>query len=152
MGTVSAEDTARGIELAWDPAKLKPTDSLARGPQVFATFDHAGGAPRNDALALSKSLALPIWTRPRTGDEFLVEVSYPTNSVENYRFPTVADAGWAYLFCPAPERQPNVGRPESLWGWTCPLDGQPPQPEIVHANGSLTVLDRPPRFVGVIYR
>jgi hypothetical protein len=151
-GTVSAEDTVRGIELAWDSAKLRLNDMLARGTKVFATFEHAGGSPRTDAVGMSKALALSIWTRPKTGDECLLEVSYPTDSVTDYRFPTVADAGWGYLFCPAPERRPDTHRQKNLWGWTCPIDGHPPQPEIIHANASLRVLDRSPRFVGVIPR
>jgi hypothetical protein len=152
LGTISAEDTVRGLELSWDSAKLRPDDMLARGSRVFATFEHAGGAPRNDAEKLSKALALSIWTRPKTGDEFLVEVSYPTDSVDDYRFPTIADAGWGNLFCPAPERRPDIRRVKTLWGWTCPLDRRLPQPEIVHANASLRVLDLSPRFVGVIPR
>ena len=152
LGTVSAEDTVRGIELAWDSARLRLNDMLAPGAKVFATFEHAGRVPRNDAVGLSKAMALSIWTRPKTGDECLLEVSYPTDSVNDYRFPTVADAGWGHLFCPAPERPPDVRRQKTLWGWTCPLDRQPPQPEIIHANASLRVLDRSPRFVGVIPR
>jgi hypothetical protein len=152
LGIVSAEDTVRGLELSWDSAKLEPVDMLTRGSRVFATFEHTGGAQPNDAVELSKALALSIWTRPKTGDEFLLEISYPTDSVDDYRFPTVADAGWGSLFCPAPERRPDFRRERTLWGWTCPLDQKLSQPEIVHANASLRVLDRAPRFVGVISR
>jgi hypothetical protein len=134
----------------WAASRLAPTDRLGRGEEVFATFDHLAGAPRDDAEALSRALSLPLWQGPRSGIEILVEMSYPTDAVADHRFPTVADAGWIHLFRPAPEEEPDSGRPETCCGWTEPLGPYPPQPEIVHDNAELRILSEPPRFVGSI--
>jgi hypothetical protein len=134
----------------WASSRLAATDRLGRRAKVFATFECPSGAPRDDATALSRALALPLWQGPRTKQEILFELSYPTDAVTNHRFPTVADAGWLYLFQPAPEEAPQKSRPGSCCGWTKPLGGHPAQPEIVHDNASLQVLSEPPRFVGSI--
>jgi hypothetical protein len=102
----------------------------------------------NDARALAEALALPCLVEPRTADELLIELSYPTRAVGEMRFPTVADAGLVHLFRPAPEIEPSSGEPETCYGWTEPIGAHPPQPEVVHVNASVRVLDRPPRFVG----
>jgi hypothetical protein len=117
---------------------------------VFATFEHPAGAPRDDATALSRALALPVWQRPRTEPEILVELSYPTAAVQDHRFATVADVHWGPLFRPSPEEAPEPARPASGCGWTEPLGAYPPQPEIVHRNAPLQVLSGAPRFVGWI--
>jgi hypothetical protein len=134
----------------WSTTRLQPSDRLGRGDKIFATFEHPAGAPRDDATALSRALALPFWQRLRTGLEILVELAYPTDAVEGYRFPTVADSGWVYMFHPAPEEAPDGERSESYCGWTEPLGPYPPQPEIIHDNAPLQVLSGPPRFVGSI--
>jgi hypothetical protein len=134
--------------VSWDPTLVEDL-RLGGGAMVFATFEHPAGAPRNHAGNMAAALALP--PGPRVKEKILVEFSYPTGSVSNHRFPTVADAGWVEEFQPAPEVEPDPVRRENCHGWTRPLDTRPrqqPQPELVHENGSLRVLDGPPRFVG----
>jgi hypothetical protein len=135
----------------WSTTRLDAADRLGRkgDDKVFATFEHPEGAPRHDATAMSRALALPLWQWPHSRLE-LLELAYPTDAVEGYRFPTIADAGWVHLFRPAPEEAPDSERPASCCGWTEPLGAYPPQPEIVHDNASLAVLSGPPRFVGSI--
>jgi hypothetical protein len=101
------------LQARWSPALLTAGERLGRRPDdaVFATFDHACGAPRHDPVALSQALALPLWSRPRMGEEILVELTYRTDEVANHRFPTVADAGWGDLFAPAAEIAPDDGAP-----------------------------------------
>lgn len=82
--------------------------------------------------------------------EPVVEFSYRTDLVTAPRFPTVADAGWNPSFKPAPEREPDGSVPATCWGWTEPLGPWPPQPEIVHDNAGLRILDRPPRLIGMV--
>ena len=125
---------------------------LGKADCVFATFEHPGGAPRDDALGMAEALALPLMASPVSVDEFLVELSYPTNSVRNHRFPTVADAGNHPLFEPAREVAPNPAAPETCTGWTKPLGKHRPQAEIVHGNDSLRILNRAPRLVGRVQR
>ncbi len=149
-GRLSLEDAFAQMVDDWDSGLPRDDDRLASGAVAFATFEQAGEAPRNDATVMSKALALPFWQRARTGEEILVELSYPTAAVNNIRFPTVADVGWIHLFRPAQEREPQMSDPKTCWGWTEPLDGQPAQPEIVHGNSSLKVLDGPPRLMGRI--
>lgn len=134
----------------WAPPRLDAADRLHRDDKVFATFEHPDGAPRDDATALSRALALPFWPGPRTKQEILFELSYPTDAVDGLRFPTVADAGWIHLFRPAAEEVPDGDRPATCCGWTEPLGPYPPQPEIIHDNAPLQVLSGPPRFVGSI--
>src|SRR6266545_1292434 len=81
----------------WDSALLQDV-MLGIKPKVFATFEHDQPAPRDDATALSRALALLFWGRARTKEEILFELSYPTDSVADPRFPTVAEAGWSSLF------------------------------------------------------
>jgi hypothetical protein len=137
------EDILANVAASWDLVVIDDL-RLAKGTAVFATFEHPGGAPRDDAPALAQALALPT----RTDEALLIELSYPTKAVNDTRFPTVADAGLMPRFRPAPEVEPSSGYPETCCGWTEPLGAQPPQPELVHANAALTVLDRPPRLVG----
>ncbi|HEV7509699.1 MAG TPA: hypothetical protein VGS07_32805 [Thermoanaerobaculia bacterium] len=146
---LSLEDAFTWLSSAsWNPSLIE--DGLLLGGKeakmVFATFEHPVGAPRNHAGNMAAALALP--RRPRIEEEILVEFSYSTDSVSNYRFPTVADAGWIQEFQPAPELEPDPARRETCCGWTRPLGPWPPQPELVHENKSLRILDGPPRFVG----
>jgi hypothetical protein len=134
----------------WTPARLSTADRLAGRNKVFATFEHPAGAPRDDAKALSQALALSFWQNPRGGMELLVELTYPTDAVQNHRFPTIADAGWGCFFHPSPEEPPDGAKSSSCCGWSEPLGPHPPQPEIVHDNAPLQVLSHPPRLVGAI--
>jgi hypothetical protein len=149
-GTMTPEDAFARLVPAWASSRLTPKDRLSRGTGVFATFDHAAGAPRGDARAMSEALALPVAAAGLRRDEILYEFAYATDSVDNHRFPTVADAGRSHLFEPAPEVEPEPANAATWWGWTRPLGARPPQPEIVHANESLRILKSPPRFVGRI--
>jgi hypothetical protein len=147
--TLSLEDAFRWLSpVAWNPSLIE--ESLLLGGKeakmVFATFEHPAGAPRNHAGRMAAALALP--RRPRTEGEILVEFSYSTDSVTNHRFPTVADAGWIQEFQPAPEEEPDSARRETCYGRTRPLGPWPPQPELVHENKPLRILEGPPRFVG----
>jgi len=151
-GAMDTDEASRRLASAWDPSKLTKGDTLGRAGCVFATFDHPGGAPRGDALDMAQALALPAASSPVSVDEAMVEFSYPTDSVRNHRFPTVADAGDHPLFEPAKEIPPNPGAPETCTGWTRPIGKHSPQPEIVHRNNSLRVLDRAPRLVGRIQK
>lgn len=63
-GTLPADTAFTRIQGLWDPLRLDATDRLARGNQVFATFEHPAGAPRDDATAMSQALALPLWQAP----------------------------------------------------------------------------------------
>jgi hypothetical protein len=141
-GTYRPEEAFAELATQWDSARA--LGRLAAGAIAFATFEHNGGAPRDDAQALAQALALPV----RSSDKILIEYSYPTDSVGNHRFPTVADVGWMHEFQPAPELAPDSSRPETQVGWTRPIGGGVSQPELVHGNEALHVLDRPPRLVG----
>jgi hypothetical protein len=133
----------------WDSALLKDV-MLGVKPKVFATFEHGQPAPRDDATALSRALALLFWERARTKEEILFELSYPTDSVADPRFPTVAEAGWSSLFQPAAEQIPDPGSPHTCCGWTRPLGLQFAQLEIVHDNAPVTIVETPLRWVGRI--
>ncbi len=133
----------------WDSALLQDV-MLGIKPKVFATFEHDQPAPRDDATALSRALALLFWGRARTKEEILFELSYPTDSVADPRFPTVAEAGWSSLFQPAEEQIPDPGSPRTCCGWTRPLGPQLAQPEIVHDNAPVTIVETPLRWVGRI--
>ena len=149
-GALPPETLFARLRSRWAASRLAATNRLGRGEEVFATFEHPAGAPRDDAEALSRALALLMWQGPRSKIEILVEMSYPTDAVTDCRFPTAADAGWIHLFRPAPEEEPDSGRLETCCGWTAPLGPYPPQPEIVHDNAGLQILNEPPRFVGSI--
>jgi hypothetical protein len=147
-GSLPAEDAFRRIEARWSASTMTPTEQLGRpGSVVWATFRHKKGTPRKDAKGMAEALALS----PRAGDDLLIELAYPTDKVENHRFPTVADAGLMHAFRPAREVPPDPGRRGTCWGRTKPLGPWPAQPEIVHDNASLGVLWRAPRFVGRIH-
>jgi hypothetical protein len=150
--TLPPETAFSRLRVLWSASRLKATDRLRpkEEDKIFATFEHPAGAPRDEATALSRALALPFWQRLRTGLEILVELAYRTDAVEGYRFPTVADSGWVHLFRPAPDEAPASERSASCCGWTEPLGPYPPQPEIIHDNAPLRVLSGPPRFVGSI--
>jgi len=147
-GLMSVEDAFNRIAVYWSAARLTDAEMLARSNAVFATFEHDGTAPRDAARALADALALPVLLRVGAGEEILFEFSYQRDSVRGYRFPTVADAGWFHLFQPAPEVAPDPAERHTLWGWTRPLGGQQSQPEIVHENAPLRVIDSAPRLVG----
>ncbi|MBW8875455.1 MAG: hypothetical protein JF614_10880 [Acidobacteria bacterium] len=143
---ISIDEALAGLStFSWDPRRMGEEDRLGRGKMVFATFEHPAGAPRDSAQGMAEALALP---RGPLKDEFLLEFSYPTDSVTNHRFPTVAEAGWVPEFQPALEVRPDPARPDTCWGQTRPRGSSTPQPELVHGNASLRVLDRPPRFLG----
>jgi hypothetical protein len=144
-GRISFEEAFSRLVASWDPSAVADHVRLGGSTVVFATFDHSAGAPRSDAAALAQALALPVQPGRK---EILMEFTYPTDSVANHRFPTVADAGWAHEFQPAPDAAPDPVRDETHWGWTRPLGAGPAQPELVHDNQSLRVLSAPPRFVG----
>jgi hypothetical protein len=147
-GLMSVEDAFNRIAVRWSAARLTNGDMLSRSGAVFVTFEHDGTAPRDDARALADALALPVLLRVGAGEEILFEFSYQRDSVQGYRFPTVSDVGLSHLFQPAPEIAPDPARRQTLWGWTRPLGGQQSQPEIVHENAPLRVLDTAPRLVG----
>ena len=147
-GLMSIEDAFNRIAIYWSAARLTDAEMLARSNAVFATFEHNGTAPRDDARALADALALPVLLRVGAGEEILFEFSYQRDSVRGYRFPTVADAGRFPLFQPAPEVAPDPAIQHTLWGWTRPLGGQLSQPEIVHENAPLRMIDSAPRLVG----
>jgi hypothetical protein len=150
-GDLAPVDACSAMADQWDTGMLGGL-RLARGNAVFATFDPSDYPPApHDAIPLTKSLALLFWQRPRTGDEILFELRYESSSVENHRFPTVADAQWANpLFLPAPEIEPREEDPQTWCGWTSPLGGESKRPEIVHQNSSLQMLTTSPRFIGII--
>ena len=150
LKTLPPEMAFARLRSRWRVSHLDPKDRLGRGKEVFATFEHPSGAPREDAEALSRALALPLWQRRREDLTILIELTYPTDAVEDHRFPTVADSGWIQYFRPAPEEVPNGERPDSCCGWTEPLGSYPKQPEIIHDNAPLQVLSEPPRLVGTI--
>jgi hypothetical protein len=147
-GLMSVEDAFNRMALYWSTARLTDDEMLARSKAVFATFEHEGTAPRDDARALADALALPVLVRVGAGEEILFEFSYQRDSVQGHRFPTVADVGWFHLFQPAPEVAPDPAERHTFWGWTRPLGGQQSQPEIVHENARLRVIDSAPRLVG----
>jgi hypothetical protein len=149
-GVMSVEDAFNRIARFWSVSKLTDGDALGRSSAVFATFDMGGTVPRDDARAMADALALPVLLRLSGPDQILFVFSYTRDAVHGIRFPTVADAGLFHLFQPADEVLPDPSVPQTLWGWTRPLRGQQAQPEIVHANAPLQVLDRPPTFVGRI--
>jgi hypothetical protein len=135
------------LAASWDSALLQDV-MLGVKPKVFATFEYDQPAPRDDATALSRALALLFWGRARTKEEILFELSYPTDSVTDPRFPTVAEAGWSPLFQPAEEQIPDPRNPRTCCGWTRPVGVQSAQPEIVHDNAPVTIVETPLRWVG----
>lgn len=151
-GTLPARDAFSRVAAFWAASRMTAENKLAVRRSVFATFEHEAGAPRDDAAAMAQALALPVAVRPMDTDAILFEFSYAADAVRGHRFPTVADARGHHLFQPAPEVEPDWSVPPTCWGWTDPLGGQPPQPEIVHENESLRILSAAPRFVGRITR
>jgi|GEM_PF-1633086 len=150
-GAMSAEDAFARMAVAWDSNRLTDRGRLARPSDSFtwATFEHVPGTPRDNARGMADALAHPVLiTLTASSDEILYELSYPRDAVRDHRFPTIADAEWFHLFKPAPECKPDVAKPETCWGWTRSQNGQPAQPEIMHSNEPLGVLDAPPRFLG----
>jgi hypothetical protein len=141
------EDTMAELAASWDAGALSGVHLGSAAP-VFATFEHSAPLPRDDARALSLALALGFWGRPRSRVELVIELSYPARAVTDTRFPTVADVGLGHLFRPAQEIAPDPATPGTCCGWTDPLGGHPPQPELVHANAEVRILDHPPRLVG----
>jgi hypothetical protein len=146
-GQMSPADAFIRLARMWN-FSLVSSENLARGNAVFATFETEQSAPREDAGGMAEVLALPICLRVGAGDQILFELSYDRDVVANYRFPTVADAGFMHLFRPAEELQPAASDTNSLYGWTHPLNRAAPQPEIVHENASLQVVREAPRLVG----
>jgi hypothetical protein len=146
-GTLSPADAFKQMARRWK-FSMKAPERLSGALAVFATFDHPGGAPRNDAARLANAMALPAILRAGTGDQMLFEFAYDRDSVRGHRFPTVADAGDFHLFLPAAEIPPDPSVPQSLCGWTKPLGGEPCQPEIVHENATFDIVKDAPRFVG----
>ncbi len=51
-GLMSIEDTFNRIAIYWNAARLSNAEMLARSSAVFATFEHDGAAPRDEARAL----------------------------------------------------------------------------------------------------
>lgn len=152
-GTMSPEDAFSRIEWRWSQSAMTDTERLGGRDTVFATFDFPDvDSPRDNAAAMAAALALEVGTHAHAGDEILFELTYETASVRDHRFPTVADVGTFHLFQPADETAPDVGTPETCCGWTAPLAGQPRQPELVHENESLRILEEPPRLVGRVGR
>ena len=139
----------RKIRKKWDPSQIKRAMLGPPKPKVFATFEHepTGRLNRKDAVAVSKALGLLFLELLPTGEGILFEFSYPSDAVQDPRFPTVADAGWNSSFQPAVEREPEPGDSRTWWGWTRPVGPYPPQPEIVHDNVSLRIVKDKPRWV-----
>jgi hypothetical protein len=148
LGLMAVEDAFNRMASYWSAARLTDAEKLARSSVVFATFDHDGNAPRDDARALADALALPVLLRLGAGEEILFEFFYKRDVVQGHRFPTIGDAGLFHLFHPAPEVAPDPANRQTLWGWTWPLGGQQPQPEVVHENAPLQVIDGAPRLIG----
>lgn len=149
-GLISPAEAFTRLAAAWQANRITEGETLARGPIVWATFDHPGSAPRDDAQGMAQTLGLPVLFRISGEEAIVFEFTYATDAVGNHRFPSVADAAWHHQFRPAKEAQPDPDRPETCCGWTEPLGDQEPQPEIVHDNESLRVLARAPRFIGRI--
>lgn len=147
-GTMTPEDAFSRLALSWISSRLTAAEKLSGGRVVFATFEHAAGAPRSSALGMIEALALPVLVRISGDEDILFELTYETDSVADYRFPTVADAGSWHRFEPAQELAPDPAAPATCCGWTRPAGTHPPQPEIVHANESLRTLSASPRFLG----
>ena len=82
-GDVSPEDAFARLASAWVKTKMTDSEMLGRGGAVFATFEHAAGAPRGDATAMADALALRV---RRTDDEpILFEYCYDTAATANHR-------------------------------------------------------------------
>lgn len=144
-GNLSFSEAFRLLAADWNPANL-PDEKLGGGNHVFATFDASQTIP-TDPIELLNALAHPVLLR--TGqDVILFELEYATNSVTDHRFPTVADAELVHFFEPAQERAPVPRKPDTWYGWTKPLNGQPRQPEIVHKNASVRILNQSPKLIG----
>lgn len=113
---------------------------------VFATFDPTpmGVLTRFPQKASEIRAALALGSG--SGDDLLYQLAYKTDLVEDYRFPTVADANCNERFQPAPDASPDPANPRSWWGWTAPDQNRAGLPEIVHKNASLGVLDKAPQL------
>lgn len=101
------------LAAGWDSSELQDV-MLGIKPKVFATFEHDQPAPRDDATTLSRALALLFWGRVRTREEILFELSYPTDSVTDPRFPTVAEAGWSSPLSAGAGAEPGSREPSHM--------------------------------------
>jgi hypothetical protein len=148
-GSASPAQVFADLARYWSNDTAGPDERLGTGTHVFATFnDGESAAPRHDALAMAEALALPILLSDSHREVFLYELTYATDAVSNCRYPTVADAGTIHLFEPCPDIPPHAPHPRGCYGRTRPLGGHPSQPELLHDNHSLSIVNGPPRFVG----
>jgi len=115
------------------------------GSDVWASCQLGQTVP-GGARDLTDALALPARGMP---GEPVVKLEYPTNQVAGHRFPTVADAKW-YPFTPAPEVPPDPDDPRTCCGWTGARNGQENQPELLHDNADMAILNGPPSLIGVL--
>ena len=135
------------IEMFKSDKKLYEECELARPDcPVWATFDDPRDEDwklpsdvRDDPTLMAEHLAL----RTEMPDAvILVELVYNKSAAKDTRYPTVAEAG-------REQRFKSVSPAVSPWGLTNPLE-QPHQPEVVHENARLTVLEDEPRLLGKI--
>jgi hypothetical protein len=148
-GRLDVAQAFSDLERFWDTESVGSDERLATGRTVFATFnDTAAPVDRDDATAVSNALALPLTLFDARDGMFLYELAYDRTSIADIRFPTVADAGTVYLFRPCDDVPPHSEHPRACFGRTDALEGEHDQPELVHANAPLSVLTKPPRFVG----
>lgn len=144
-GNLSVSEAFRLLAADWNSAHL-PGEKLGGGRHVFATFGASQTIPAG-ARALLEALASPVLLPP-SKDVILFELEYAADSVTDHRFPTVADAELVHFFEPAQERKPVPSKPDTCYGWTKPVGSQDPQPEIVHKNAFVWILNQSPKFIG----
>jgi hypothetical protein len=147
-GLLTAEDAFTKMEKFWTPAPDDSEEHLG-GSFLFATFEE-DAAPRDDAKAMAAALALPILLSPNLTDEFLYELTYPTDRVLRYKFPTVADASLAHVFRPCVDVPVHESHPLGCYGRTNPFNDAMPQPELLHEGETARILSAPPRYVGYL--
>jgi hypothetical protein len=149
---ISLIEAEQQVRDNWNADLLDEKDMLARDNVAFATFD-TGTTPHGaSAQHIAECLALPCavpGAKPHR--RFLVKVAYPAAKVQNHRFPTVAEAGTFPFFQPAEELAPDTSKQATCVGWTKPAGAGPPQPELIHDNASLRVLNSPLELVGSFF-
>jgi hypothetical protein len=127
-----------------DLTLLEVLDLGPHGRPVWATFDDPdqGLDPqvRDDATLMAHHLGLRVGL---TRADWLIVLIYQKHYLKSARYPTVADAGWEHRFRSADPRTHE-------WGLTAASGKFVPQPEVVHANCPLAILERMPRFLGTV--
>ncbi|MDX2177782.1 MAG: hypothetical protein SF028_15070 [Candidatus Sumerlaeia bacterium] len=138
-GGFPASELAAKAAAVWDrlPPELREVQLHERQLRtIFAAIGEPTTIPLDDPARLPNALATDrkdVW-----GDAAVIEYSLATGI--EARVPTVADCDGDPRFLPVQAPAPvAAGDRVDYPGWTKPLDGEAPVPELVHPNGSVSL-------------